>query len=215
MSGMRIRVLLADDHAVVRDGLRALLEHSGDFEIVGVAGNGREALVEAQRLQPDVVVMDIAMPELDGIESTRRILEKCAGTKVLVLSMYLSSEHLHRAMHAGARGYVLKESAGDEVVDAVRAVQAGKRYLSHKISETMIDDYLRDGVRMSPLDSLSLRERDVLQLVVEGQTNNAIAVKLSLSPKTIETYRTRIMRKLKVQDTVELVKFAMRHGLTT
>jgi len=155
------------------------------------------------------------MPELDGIEATRRILEKCADTKVLILSMYLSSEHLHRAMRAGARGYVLKESAGDEVVDAVRAVQAGKRYLSHKISETMIDDYLRDGVRMSPLDSLSLRERDVLQLVVEGQTNNAIAVKLSLSPKTIETYRTRIMRKLKVQDTVELVKFAMRHGLTS
>lgn len=215
MSGMRTRVLLADDHAVVRDGLRALLEHSGDFEIVGVAGNGREALAEAQRLQPDVVVMDIAMPELDGIEATRRILEKCAGTKVLILSMYLSSEHLHRAMHAGARGYVLKESAGDEVVDAVRAVQAGKRYLSHKISEAMIDDYLRDGMRVSPLDSLSLRERDVLQLVVEGQTNNVIAQKLSLSPKTIETYRTRIMRKLKVQDTVELVKFAMRHGLTT
>ena len=215
MTGLRTRVLLADDHAVVRDGLRALLEHVGDFEIVGVAGNGRDAVAEAQRLSPDVVVMDIAMPELDGIEATRRILEKCAGTKVLILSMYLSSEHLHRAMHAGARGYVLKESAGDEVVDAVRAVQAGKRYLSHKISETMIDDYLRDGVRVSPLDSLSLRERDVLQLVVEGQTNNVIAAKLSLSPKTIETYRTRIMRKLKVHDTVELVKFAMRHGLTT
>ena len=215
MSGMRTTVLLADDHAVVRDGLRALLEHGGDFEIVGVAGNGREAVAEAQRLSPDVVVMDIAMPELDGIEATRRILEKCAGTKVLILSMYLSSEHLHRAMHAGARGYVLKESAGDEVVEAVRAVQAGKRYLSHKISETMIDDYLRDGVRVSPLDSLSLRERDVLQLVVEGQTNSVIAAKLSLSPKTIETYRTRIMRKLKVHDTVELVKFAMRHGLTT
>ena len=212
---LKTRVLLADDHAVVRDGLRALLEHVGDFEIVGVAGNGRDAVAEAQRLSPDVVVMDIAMPSSSGIEATRRILEKCAGTKVLILSMYLSSEHLHRAMHAGARGYVLKESAGDEVVDAVRAVQAGKRYLSHKISETMIDDYLRDGVRVSPLDSLSLRERDVLQLVVEGQTNNVIAAKLSLSPKTIETYRTRIMRKLKVHDTVELVKFAMRHGLTT
>ena len=215
MTGLRTRVLLADDHAVVRDGLRVLLEQVGDFEIVGTAGNGRDAVAEAQRLSPDVVVMDIAMPELDGIEATRRILEKCAGTKVLILSMVLSSEHLHRAMHAGARGYVLKESAGDEVVEAVRAVQAGKRYLSHKISETMIDDYLRDGVRVSPLDSLSLRERDVLQLVVEGQTNNAIAAKLSLSPKTIETYRTRIMRKLKVHDTVELVKFAMRHGLTS
>jgi DNA-binding NarL/FixJ family response regulator len=215
MTGLRTRVLLADDHAVVRDGLRALLEQVGDFEIVGTAGNGRDAVAEAQRLSPDVVVMDIAMPELDGIEATRRILEKCAGTKVLILSMVLSSEHLHRAMHAGARGYVLKESAGDEVVEAVRAVQAGKRYLSHKISETMIDDYLRDGVRVSPLDSLSLRERDVLQLVVEGQTNSVIAAKLSLSPKTIETYRTRIMRKLKVHDTVELVKFAMRHGLTS
>jgi DNA-binding NarL/FixJ family response regulator len=212
---MRTTILLADDHAVVRDGLRALLAQGGDFEIVGVAGNGRDAVAEAQRLSPDVVVMDIAMPEIDGIEATRRILEKCPGTKVLILSMYLSSEHIHRAMHAGARGYVLKESAGDEVAEAIRAVQAGKRYLSHKISETMIDDYLRDGIRMSPLDSLSLRERDVLQLVVEGQTNSTIAAKLSLSPKTVETYRTRIMRKLKVHDTVELVKFAMRHGLTT
>lgn len=207
--------MLVDDHVVVRDGLRALLERGGDFEIVGVAGNGRDAVAEAQRLAPDVVIMDIAMPEIDGIEATRRILEKCPGTKVLILSMYLTSEHIHRAMSAGAKGYVLKESAGDEVVEAVRAVQAGKRYLSHKISETMIDDYLRDSVHVSPLDSLSLRERDVLQLVVEGQTNSSIAAKLSLSPKTVETYRTRIMRKLKVHDTVELVKFAMRHGLTT
>jgi DNA-binding NarL/FixJ family response regulator len=211
---MPITVLLADDHAVVRDGLRALLEHGGDIRVVGAAGNGRDALVEAQRLQPDVVVMDIAMPELDGVEATRRILEKCPATRVLILSMYLTSEHVYRALHAGALGYVLKESAGDEVAEAIRAVQAGKRYLSHKISDAVIDDYLRETVRVSPLDSLSLRERDVLQLVVEGQTNNVIAQKLSLSPKTVETYRTRIMRKLKVQDTVELVKFAMRHGLT-
>jgi DNA-binding NarL/FixJ family response regulator len=207
-------VLLADDHAVVRDGLRALLKHSGDFEIVGVAGNGRDAVSEAQRLLPDVVVMDLAMPELDGVEATRRIVEKCPATRVLILSMYLTSEHVFRALNAGARGYVLKESAGDEVAEAIRAVHAGKRYLSHKISEAMIDDYLRESVHVSPLDSLSLRERDVLQLVVEGQTNNAIAQKLSLSPKTVETYRTRIMRKLNVHDTVELVKFSMRHGLT-
>ncbi len=206
--------MLADDHAVVRDGLRALLELGGELQVVGVAGNGRDALAEAVRLHPDVVIMDIAMPELDGIEATRRILEKCPKTKVLILSMYLSAEHIHRALHAGAHGYVLKESAGDEVVEAVRAVHAGKRYLSHKISETMIDDYLRDGVRVSPMDSLSLRERDVLQLVVEGHTTASIAQKLSLSPKTVETYRTRIMRKLRVPDTVELVKFAMRHGLT-
>jgi DNA-binding NarL/FixJ family response regulator len=210
---MQTTVLLADDHAVVRDGLRALLESGQDLQVVGVAGNGREAVTEAQRLHPDVVIMDIAMPELDGVEATRRIMEKCPETRVLILSMYLSAEHIHRALQAGAQGYVLKESAGDEVVEAIRALRAGKRYLSHRITETMIDDYLRDGTNVSPVDSLSLRERDVLQLVVEGNTNVAIAQKLSLSPKTVETYRARIMRKLKVRDTVELVKFAMRHGL--
>jgi len=210
---MQTTVLLADDHAVVRDGLRALLESGQDLQVVGVAGNGREAVTEAQRLHPDIVIMDIAMPELDGVEATRRIAEKCPDTRVLILSMYLSAEHIHRALQAGAQGYVLKESAGDEVVEAIRALRAGKRYLSHRITETMIDDYLRDGTNVSPLDSLSLRERDVLQLVVEGNTNVAIAQKLSLSPKTVETYRARIMRKLKVRDTVELVKFAMRHGL--
>jgi|SRR5579864_2425805 len=206
-------ILLVDDHAVVRDGLRALLEDGQELQIIGVAGNGREAVAEAQRLRPDVVIMDIAMPELDGVEATRRIIEKCPDTRVLVLSMYLSAEHIHRALQAGAQGYVLKESAGDEVVEAIRALRAGKRYLSHRITETMIDDYLREGSSVSPLDSLSLRERDVLQLVVEGCTNVAIAQKLSLSPKTVETYRARIMRKLKVRDTVELVKFAMRHGI--
>jgi DNA-binding NarL/FixJ family response regulator len=210
---MQTTVLLADDHAVVRDGLRALLESGQDLQVVGVAGNGREAVTEAQRLHPDIVIMDIAMPELDGVEATRRIAEKCPDTRVLILSMYLSAEHIHRALQAGAQGYVLKESAGDEVIEAIRALRAGKRYLSHRITETMIDDYLRDGTNVSPLDSLSLRERDVLQLVVEGNTNVAIAQKLSLSPKTVETYRARIMRKLKVRDTVELVKFAMRHGL--
>jgi len=207
--------MLADDHAVVRDGLRALLEGGHDLQVIGVAGNGREAVAEAQRLRPDVVIMDIAMPELDGVEATRRIVERCPETRVLILSMYLSAEHIHRALQAGAQGYVLKESAGEEVVEAIRALRAGKRYLSHRITETVIDDYLRDGSNLSPLDSLSLRERDVLQLVVEGRTNALIAQSLSLSPKTVETYRARIMKKLKVHDTVELVKFAMRHGLIT
>ncbi len=210
---MPVTILLADDHAVVRDGLRALIDGSHDLKVVGVAGNGREAVAEAQRLRPDIVIMDIAMPELDGVEATRRITEKCPDTRVLILSMYLSAEHIYRALQAGAQGYVLKESAGDEVVEAIRALRAGKRYLSHKITETVIDEYLRDGTSLSPLDSLSLRERDVLQLVVEGRTNVAIAQALSLSPKTVETYRARIMKKLKVHDTVELVKFAMRHGL--
>ena len=210
---MTVSVMLADDHAVVRDGLRALLEGGNDLQVVGVAGNGREAVAEALRLRPDIVIMDIAMPELDGVEATRRIVERCPETRVLILSMYLSAEHIYRALQAGAQGYVLKESAGEEVVDAIRALRAGKRYLSHRITETVIDDYLREGTNVSPLDSLSLRERDVLQLVVEGRTNAAIAQALSLSPKTVETYRARIMKKLKVRDTVELVKFSMRHGL--
>ncbi|HTQ72990.1 MAG TPA: response regulator transcription factor [Burkholderiales bacterium] len=210
---MAVSVMLADDHAVVRDGLRALLEGGSDLHVVGVAGNGREAVAEALRLRPDIVIMDIAMPELDGVEATRRIVERCPETRVLILSMYLSAEHIYRALQAGAQGYVLKESAGEEVVDAIRALRAGKRYLSHRITETVIDDYLREGTNVSPLDSLSLRERDVLQLVVEGRTNAAIAQALSLSPKTVETYRARIMKKLKVRDTVELVKFSMRHGL--
>jgi DNA-binding NarL/FixJ family response regulator len=210
---MSVSVMLADDHAVVRDGLRALLEGGNDLQVVAVAGNGREAVAEALRLKPDIVIMDIAMPELDGVEATRRIVERCPETRVLILSMYLSAEHIYRALQAGAQGYVLKESAGDEVVDAIRALRAGKRYLSHRITETVIDDYLREGTNVSPLDSLSLRERDVLQLVVEGRTNAAIAQALSLSPKTVETYRARIMKKLKVRDTVELVKFSMRHGL--
>jgi DNA-binding NarL/FixJ family response regulator len=205
--------MLADDHAVVRDGLRSLLENGNDLQVVGVAGNGREAVSEALRLRPDIVIMDIAMPELDGVEATRRIVERSPETRVLILSMYLSAEHIYRALQAGAQGYVLKESAGEEVVDAIRALRAGKRYLSHRITETVIDDYLREGTNVSPLDSLSLRERDVLQLVVEGRTNAAIAQALSLSPKTVETYRARIMKKLKVKDTVELVKFSMRHGL--
>jgi DNA-binding NarL/FixJ family response regulator len=210
---MPVSVMLADDHAVVRDGLRALLEGGNDLQVVGVAGNGREAVSEALRLRPDIVIMDIAMPELDGVEATRRIVERSPETRVLILSMYLSAEHIYRALQAGAQGYVLKESAGEEVVEAIRALRAGKRYLSHRITETVIDDYLREGTNVSPLDSLSLRERDVLQLVVEGRTNAAIAQALSLSPKTVETYRARIMKKLKVKDTVELVKFSMRHGL--
>lgn len=208
-------ILLADDHTIVRDGLRALLVASGGFDIVGTAGNGREAVIQSLKLNPDIVVMDITMPDLDGIEATRRIVERCPKTRVLVLSMHLSSEHIFRAFQAGAQAYVLKESAGEELVEAIRVVCAGRRYLSKGIAETMIDDYLTEGNRGSPLDSLSVREREVLQQVVDGRTNAAIAQSLSLSPKTIETYRSRIMKKLQVHDTVDLVKFAMRHGIAT
>ena len=212
---MPIRVLIVDDHAVVRDGLQALLAKAEDLQVVGVAGNGREAIEQAQRARPNVVVMDIGMPELDGVEATRRLREKCPESRVLILSMHLSSEHVARALHAGALGYVLKESAGEEVAEAIRAVSAGRRYLSHRLSDLMIDDFLRDGVKVSPLDRLSLRESEVLKWVVEGHTNADIAERLALSVKTVETYRARIMRKLGVKDTVDLVKFAMRHGIVS
>jgi DNA-binding NarL/FixJ family response regulator len=210
---MATTILLADDHAMVRDGLRALLEMSAEFEVIGVASSGREAVDQACALQPDIVIMDIAMPEMDGIEATRRIVQKCTGINVLILSMFMSAEHAFRALHAGAQGYVLKESAGEEVVEAIRKLRAGQRYLSHRITDTLVDEYLHHGGIISPLDSLSLREREVLQQVVEGRTNAAIAQSLSLSQKTVETYRARILQKLKLKDTVDLVKFAMRHGL--
>jgi DNA-binding NarL/FixJ family response regulator len=210
---MATTILLVDDHVLVRDGLTALLETNRDFEVVGVASNGREAVDAVQRLRPDVVVMDIAMPELGGIEATRRIVEKRPTCHVLILSMFMSAEHVFRALQAGAQGYVLKESAGGELVEAIRKVRTGQRYLSHRITDSLLGDQLQHDARVSPLDSLSLRERDVLQQVVEGCTNASIAENLSISPKTVETYRARILKKLRLKDTVELVKFAMRHGL--
>jgi DNA-binding NarL/FixJ family response regulator len=191
-----------------------LLERSGDMQVIGVAGNGHEAVAAAGRLRPDVVVMDIAMPELDGIEATRRIRERCPRIHVLILSMSMDVEHIVRALQAGAKGYVLKESAGEEVSEAIRAIRSGRRYLSRSISNTVIEDYLRERLNVSPIDSLSLRERDVLQHVVEGRTSAEIARILSLSPKTVQTYRFRLMKKLGVDDTVALVKFAMRSGIT-
>ena len=165
---MTIRVLLVDDHAIVRDGLRFLLEANADFEVVGGAANGRDAVQVSRALQPDVVIMDLAMPELNGTEATQQIHEACPGTHVLVLSMHSTAEHIYRAFQAGAQGYLLKESAGPELVAAVRTVHAGRRYLSQKIAETMVDDYIRERHATSPLESLSARERQILQSIVEG-----------------------------------------------
>lgn len=212
---MTITVLIADDHAVVRDGLGLLLAAEPDMRVVGQAADGREAVREALRLEPDVVVMDLAMPQLNGVDATLQILEKNEDTKVVMLSMYSTVEHVYRALQAGAIGYLRKESAGGEVVDAVRAVYSGQRYLSQKITESMVDDYIRKRSADSPLDSLSQREREILQLLVEGKPGTEIARLLHVSPKTVDTYRSRMMQKLGIGDLPGLVKFALQHGLTT
>jgi DNA-binding NarL/FixJ family response regulator len=209
-----ITVLLADDHAVVRDGLAVLLERSGEMRVVGVADDGRSAVQEARRLRPAVIVMDIAMPELNGIDATMEVMRILPETKVVILSMHYSSEHIYRALHAGALGYVLKDSAGAEVVQAVKTVASGRRYLSAKITDTVVEDYVREGRREGPLESLSPRERQILQLTVEGRSSNEIAAALHLSPKTVDTYRSRLMQKLGIDDLPALVKFAIQNGLT-
>lgn len=214
---MTIHVFLTDDHAVVRDGLRSLLEAQGDITVVGDAASGRETVRQVQQLRPDVVLMDIAMPDMNGIDATQAIHETCPATQVVILSMYSTAEHIFRAFQAGARGYLLKESAGREVVEAVRAVHVGHRYLSHGITETVVDEYMRRhqvDLEKSPLERLSAREKEVLQFVVEGKTSVEIADILSLSPKTVETYRSRLMEKLGIDDLPSLVKFAIQHGLT-
>jgi DNA-binding NarL/FixJ family response regulator len=214
---MSINVFLADDHAVVRDGLRFLLEAEGDIKVVGDAANGRDAVRLVSELRPDIVILDIAMPELNGIEAAKQIREADPSAQIIMLSMYSSAEHVFRALQAGARGYLLKESGGTDVVQAVRAVLAGRRYLSEEISEGMIDDYIlqRQVVEAeSPLAQLSSREQEVLQLVVEGKSSAEIAEALFLSPKTVGTYRSRVMQKLGVNDLPSLIKFAILHGLT-
>lgn len=214
---MSITVFLADDHAVVRDGLRVLLDAQDGIQVIGDANNGRDAVQQVQELCPHVVIMDIAMPELNGIEATRQILESRSSIQVIVLSMHSTNEHVFQALQAGACGYLLKESAGLEVIEAVRAVHGGRRYLSQKISDQVIDDYIHQResyAAQSPLASLSPREREVLQLVVEGKTSAQIAEILFLSPKTVETYRSRLMQKLAVDDLPSLIKFAIQHGLT-
>jgi DNA-binding NarL/FixJ family response regulator len=213
---MGIRVFLADDHAVVREGLRMVLEGAGTITVVGDAGDGRQAVRSVLRLCPDVVIMDIAMPELNGIEATRQIHQSCPATRVIILSMHASPDYIFRALQAGAYGYLLKESAGKEVVEAVQSVQSGHRYMSRKIAETVMDYYAQQGSVESGrdlLDRLSPREREILQLVVEGKSSSKIGEILCLSAKSVETYRSRLMQKLGIKDIPGLVKFAIQQGL--
>jgi DNA-binding NarL/FixJ family response regulator len=208
---MRITVFIADDHTLIRDGLRSLLAAHTNVEIVGTAADGRTAVREVQRLRPDVVLMDITMPELNGIEATRQLAERCPSAKVVILSVHATVEHYYQAARAGARGYLLKESAAEEVAAAIRAVHVGKRFVSTRIAESF-QTKLDVG---SPIDSLSRREREILQLVAEGHPSAEIATLISISPKSVDTYRCRLMQKLGLRGLCDMVKFAIRHGLTT
>jgi DNA-binding NarL/FixJ family response regulator len=212
---MSIDVLLLDDHAVVRDGLQALLAAQPDIRVVGSFGDAARAVQFAAEAPPDVAVLDIAMPGLDGIEAARRIHDQCPDTHILMLSMHASPEHVYQALRAGASGYVLKESAGGEVVAAVRAVHAGRRYLSEKLSPNALDDYIRERGTDHPLERLSRRELQVLKLIVDGASSAEVGALLGLSPKSIDTYRSRMMAKLDIDDLASLVKFAIRHGITS
>ena len=213
---MSISVFLVDDHTIVRDGLRSLLEAHGDMKIVGEAANGRDAVKAVRKIQPDVVIMDILMADLNGIEATEQICREYPATRVLVLSMQSSSESILRALRAGARGYLFKESAGRELIQAIHAVHAGHRYLSAKVSDQVVGACLKQEEEFrDPLSVLSQREREVLQLVVEGKTSAEIADILFLSAKTIETYRSRLMQKLRIRDIPGLIKLAIQQGLTS
>jgi DNA-binding NarL/FixJ family response regulator len=211
---MTIKVLLADDHSILRDGVAALLEAQEGITVVAHAQDGREAVRKAAVHKPDVAVMDIVMPELDGIEATRELQRLSPTTRVVILSMYSTTEHIFRALQAGAKGYLLKESAGAELVAAVRSVHAGRRFLSQKITESVVDDYIRQHVPTDPLGTLSRREHQILQLVAGGKSTADIATSLFLSPKTVDTYRSRLMQNLGIDNVAGLVKFAIACGLT-
>lgn len=212
---MGIDVLLVDDHAVLRDGLRYLLESHEDIHVVGAVADGLEAIRHAEQLQPDIVVMDISMPKLNGIEATRAIGGCAPEAGVVILSMHSSPDVIQRALSAGARGFVLKESVSDEVVAAVRAVVAGGRYFGQGISINGAAAK-RESVCASPtFDDLTRPEREILKLVAEGYSNAQTAQLLGLSPRTVETYRSRMMEKLGLEDLPALVKFAIRNGIAT
>lgn len=215
---MSITVFLSDDHVMFREGIRLLLETKPDISVVGEAGNGRDTVRQVAKLCPNVVLMDIAMHGLNGIEATEQIRCECPSTNVIILSMYSTTEHIFRAFKAGARGYILKESAGADIIKAIRMVQAGKYYVCDTVSEMIVADYVKARETTeaeSPLGRLSSREREVLQLLVEGKSNAKVAQTLFLSQKTVETYRSHLMQKLCINDLPSLVKFAIQHGLTS
>ncbi len=214
----KIRVLVVDDHTIVRDGIRALLTLVADVEVIGEAANGREALEKVRQLTPDVVLMDIAMPVMDGLEATRRIRKEFPETKVLVLTQYDEEDYVLSIIEAGAQGFITKTAASSELASGIRAVFHGKSFLSPVAAKALVEDYQRAAPvrnRHDPYQQLTERERDVLKLVAEGYTTQEIANILVLSPKTVEGYRTQLMAKLSIHSKTELVKYAIRKGIVT
>jgi len=214
---MSISILLVDDHALFREGLRSLLEKQADFIIMGEAGDGREAMRLAEELKPNVVLMDIGMPELNGIEATHQITRKVQNTKIIALSMHCDNNFVGQILKAGAAGYLLKDSVFEDLVSAIRTVVTGKAFLSPQIASVVIEDYTKKLVsdEKLPLASLSSREKEVIQLIAEGKTSKEIASTLSISTKTAENHRKNIMEKLDIHSVAELTKYAVRQGITS
>jgi two-component system, NarL family, response regulator NreC len=209
----KIRVLIADDHGVVRRGLRLQLEQHDDFEVVGEASDGREAITMLDKLAPDIIIMDIAMPNLNGIQATAQIVKKNPQVGIIVLSMHSDETYLTRTLAAGAKGYLLKDNAEVDLERAVRVVAQGKPYFSPAIANTLLEDYMRQMQQRGLQDSYDLlteREKEILQLLAEGKTNKDVAQLLNLSPNTVETHRTRLMQKLDLHSTAEIVLYAVR-----
>jgi len=212
----KMRVMLADDHTLMRQGLRKILEQRTDWEVVGEAGDGREAVRQAVELKPDLAVVDIAMPLLNGIEATRQITRRVPSVRVLVLSMYSDEAYILQVLQAGARGYLLKDSADEDLLHAMRAVSQGKSFFSPAVSKILLDDYVRHLTERGltdRYDSLSPREREIFQLIAEGHSNKEVADLLCLSVSTVDTHRSHIMEKLGVHSTAELVLYAVRKGV--
>jgi DNA-binding NarL/FixJ family response regulator len=211
-----IRVLLADDHTLVRAGIRGLLEGLAEVDVVGEAGDGQEALRLAEELRPDVVLLDVGMPGLNGLEVAGRLAAFDSSIRVIILSMHTSEEYVLRALRAGCAGYLLKGSAVSELEIAVRAVARGESYLSPAVSKRVVDDYVsRTGGAADPLDALTPRQREILQLAAEGHSSKEIAQRLGLSFKTVEAHRAQLMQRLNLHDLASLVRFAVRTGLVT
>jgi two-component system, NarL family, response regulator NreC len=211
-----LRLLLGDDHAMLRHGLKKILEDRQDWRVVAEAGNGRDAVREAVALKPDIAVLDIGMPLLNGLEATRQIVRHVPSVRVLILSMHSDQAYVTQAVQAGAKGYMLKESAAAELVDAISALASGKSFFSPAVAQVVFDDYTRrlteKGIT-DPYEALSEREREVLQLVAEGRSSKEIGDLLSISPATVETHRAHLLQKLGLHNTVEVVRYAARRGI--